>query len=97
MYGAEMATIEVKVVGETPELEKDLCSGGESLRDLCRKEVDSFDRHLRETVGGDYIDGLAKFERLAIEGFLYQKVRGHVPSEEDQEVHADRGRQDGTS
>ena len=53
-------------------------NGGQVLRDLCRKEVDSFDEYLKN-YGGDYTTGLAHFERMAIEGFLYQKIRGHLP------------------
>jgi len=26
----------------------------------------------------DYADGLVKIERLAVEGYLYQKLRGHI-------------------
>ena len=54
-----------------------VANGGEPLRDLCRKEVDNFDQYLRK-FGEDYRDGLSKFERLAIEGYIYQKLRGRV-------------------
>lgn len=55
-----------------------VANGGQPLRDLCRQEVRNFDRYLREKVGGEYAAGLSRFERLAIEGFLYQKIRGHI-------------------
>ena len=61
----------------TPEELAALAKGGELLRCLCGKEVDLFDAYLRQ-YGREYADGLAKFERLAIEGYLYQKVRGHI-------------------
>lgn len=54
----------------------------EQLRSLCRDEVDKFDRYLRK-YGEEYADGLAKFERLAIEGYLYQKLRGRVDAQND--------------
>lgn len=56
---------------------KEVFKGGKPLRDLCRKEVEIFDAYLRSQ-GGEWVDGLAKFERLAVEGYLYQKIRGHL-------------------
>lgn len=55
-----------------------VAKGGPPLRDLCRKEVDNFDRYLREEAKEEYIGGLSKFEHLAIEGYLYQKLRGRL-------------------
>lgn len=46
------------------------------LRALCRKEVERFEDVLRQHP--DYADGLVKIERLAVEGYLYQKLRGHL-------------------
>lgn len=46
------------------------------LRALCRKEVDAFETFMR--LHPDYSDGLVKIERLAVEGYLYQKMRGHI-------------------
>jgi len=46
------------------------------LRALCRKEVDRFEAELRKHP--DYSDGLVKIERFAVEGYLYQKLRGHL-------------------
>jgi len=67
----------VKTEKATPEELEALTKGGELLRCLCGKEVDLFDAYLRN-YGREYAEGLAKFERLAIEGYLYQKVRGRL-------------------
>lgn len=56
--------------------------GGESLRSLCQKEVDCFDRYLR-AFGQEYSDGLAEWERKVVEGYLYQKLRGHLDEKEE--------------
>lgn len=63
----------------TPEEKTTLAKGGDPLRALCRKEVESFDRFLQEwgadqLEGADYAQGLAKWERSVVEGFLYQKL-----------------------
>ena len=50
----------------------------DALLGLCRKEVDSFDRYLRR-YGKEYAGGLSAFERRVVEGYIYQKLRGHVP------------------
>jgi len=47
------------------------------LRSLCQKEVSRFEEYVR-TEDPQFQDGLSRFEKLAIEGYLYQKVRGHV-------------------
>lgn len=69
----------IKITIEDKDLDPD------TLRSVCSKEVDRFDAYLKK-YGGDYVDGLARFERLAIEGFLYQAIRGHLdsPSESTQ-------------
>lgn len=54
----------------------------DQLRSLCRDEVNKFDQYLRR-YGEEYVDGLSKFERLAIEGYLYQKLRGRVDAQND--------------
>ena len=54
-----------------------VAAGGSPLLALCRKEVESFESMLRQHP--DYRDGLTKIERSAIEGYIYQKLRGHVP------------------
>lgn len=47
------------------------------LRSLCQKEVQLFEDYVRRS-DPQFRDGLARFERLAIEGYLYQKVKGHL-------------------
>ena len=46
------------------------------LRGLCQKEVARFEGMLRQHP--DYSDGLVKIEKFAVEGYLYQKLRGHI-------------------
>ena len=46
------------------------------LRSLCQKEVARFESVMKEHP--DYRDGLVKIERYAVEGYLYQKLRGHL-------------------
>ena len=92
MYVPGMATL--KLVIEASDAERELLAkGGDPLRDLCRKEVDAFDEYLRN-YGGDYGQGLARFERFAVEGFLYQKIRGHLDEESSSNHLPERG-QDG--
>ena len=76
------------------EVAKEVSKGGEPLRVLCRKEVDLFDAYLKSQ-GGEWADGLAKFERLAVEGYLYQKIRGHL-DEKDGPGDLPVWREDGT-
>ena len=83
-----MSAIELKLSGED-----EASKGGKPLRDLCRKEVEIFDSFLRTQEG--YRDGLAKFERLAIEGYLYQKIRGRL-DEKDGPGDLPVWREDGT-
>ena len=59
------------------------------LRDLCRKEVDRFESVMRQHP--DYQDGLVRIERLAVEGYLYQKVRGHIDAETENNNHPAEG------
>ena len=65
----------------------------ERLRSLCRKEVERFDEYLRRT-DPQFKDGLARFERLAVEGYLYQKARGHLDASEEKS-HLPVERKDG--
>lgn len=65
------------------------------LRDLCRKEVEVFEHLVREHPG--YIDGLVRIERLAVEGYLYQKLRGHIRYAKAAPSHLPKERQDGTT
>jgi hypothetical protein len=46
------------------------------LRALCRKEVARFERAAQQHPA--YQDGLVQIEKRAVEGYLYQKLRGHV-------------------
>ena len=46
------------------------------LRALCQKELDNFASVVRQHP--DYSDGLVKIECLAVAGYLFQKLRGHV-------------------
>ena len=46
------------------------------LRLLCRNEVAHFEEVIREHP--DYRDGLVQIERLVVEGYLYQKLRGRL-------------------
>jgi hypothetical protein len=52
-------------------------SSGKSdpLRSLCQKEVEHFEQAV--TQHPDYADGLVKIERLAVMGYLVQKLLGH--------------------
>lgn len=52
-----------------------------ALRSLCQKEVNLFDSYLRRT-DPQFRDGLSRFERLAVEGYIYQKARGHLDAQE---------------
>ena len=54
----------------------------DGLRSLCRKEVDRFDEYLRRT-DPQFRDGLARFERLVVEGYLYQKAKGHLDANQE--------------
>lgn len=73
-----------------------LRNGGEPLRDLCRKEVERFNAYLR-AYGNGYEEGLARFEQFAVEGYLYQKLRGHLDDTKTSDNALPRGRQDGTA
>lgn len=66
----------LKIVIEDQTLAAEAVKGGDTLRDLCREEVDAFENVMRRHP--DYRDGLARFERFAVEGYLYQKIRGHL-------------------
>lgn len=47
------------------------------LRSLCQKEVERFESYLKG-VNPDFHEGLVRIEKLAIEGYIYQQIRGHV-------------------
>ncbi len=46
------------------------------LRALCQKEVARFERAAQQHPA--YRDGLVIIEKRAVEGYLYQKLRGHI-------------------
>lgn len=76
-----MAQISVKLEDPSREEYDALDKGGDPLRTLCRKEVESFDQYLRQwgsesPEGRDYADGLVRWERNVVEGYLYQKLLG---------------------
>jgi hypothetical protein len=48
------------------------------LRALCQREVEAFESQVR--LHPEYLDGLVRIERLAVEGYLYQKIRNHIKS-----------------
>lgn len=75
----ECPVIDLKIAD--PDLAEKVANGGVPLRDLCRQEVDKFDTYLRG-YSDEYVEGLARFERLAIEGYIYQKVRGRFDGQE---------------
>lgn len=74
----------MKVTLELPFSESDFSSAQEAaekgnpgpLRALCQKEVRAFETAVKQHP--DYADGLVKIERLAVEGYLYQKLRKHI-------------------
>ena len=69
-----LVMITLKVGSEFSEI---VAKGGPPLRDLCQREVASFDAYLRQH-GKEYSEGLSRFERLAVEGYIYQKLRGRL-------------------
>jgi hypothetical protein len=75
----------IKMTVDDAESQQLVSEGGPPLRDLCRKEAELFDTYLR-TAGAEvdavWADGLASWEREAIAGYIYQKLRGRVDSAE---------------
>lgn len=67
----------IRVVIDDPAVAAKLKSGGDDLKDLCRKEVERFHQYLQK-FGGDYAEGLTNWEKSVVEGYLYQKIRGHI-------------------
>jgi len=69
-----MTNFEINFTGPTEELDDP-----KALRFLCRKEVDRFEQYCTAT-DPNFRDGrgFAKWERDVIEGYLYQKVKGHI-------------------
>jgi hypothetical protein len=56
---------------------EEIANGGTPLRSLCREEVARFDAYLKD-FGAEFAGGLASWEKLVLEGYLYQKIRGHL-------------------
>jgi hypothetical protein len=77
-----------------PALEAAAQGNNGPLRALCQKEVERFDATARRNP--DYSDGLVRMERLAVEGYLYQKLRGHI-DEEDSQGDLPQGGHDGAA
>ena len=70
---------------DAPALHKIVSEGGPPLQALCHKEADLFDAYLRSggaEVDRMWADGLASWERGAIAGYIYQKLRGRVDAAE---------------
>lgn len=64
---------------EAPEETKQqVLQNPEALRSLCRKEVSKFADYVNDVDPQFRKCPLAKEERVAIEGYLYQKVKGHI-------------------
>lgn len=51
------------------------------LRVLCQKEVERFEVAIRKHP--DYSDGLVMIEQRVVEGYLYQKLRGHIDANDE--------------
>jgi hypothetical protein len=64
----------------------------EELKKLCRKETDAFERLMRQQ--DSTFGSLAGFERMAIQSYLYQKLRGRL-NEENPTDSLSEGRKDG--
>lgn len=75
--------IEIELPFSEEELEQAVAAATQAnpgpLRGLCQKEVDRFESMMRQHP--DYSDGLVKIEKFAVEGYLYQKLRGHIDAE----------------
>lgn len=52
------------------------------LRDLCRKEVDEFERYMRANEP-TWSGGLASWEKQVLKTYLYQKIRGRIEPPSD--------------
>lgn len=84
MYSRRMTKIVVTLDGD-PSAAEALTEGSQVLRDLCQKEVESFDQYVR-VVDPQFADGLSKWECRAIEGYLYQKLKGHIDAHSSEEA-----------
>ena len=78
-----MTKIVLALDGDPSAVEDVLKGGSQLLRDLCRKEVESFDEYLRR-VDPQFTDGLSKWESLVVQGYIYQKLKGHIDAQDHQ-------------
>ena len=88
-----MIRIQMVLDGDPKAIEEALNGDPQILRDLCRKEVELFDMYLRK-VDPQFKDGLAKWECLVVEGYIYQKLKGHIDAQ-DRESNDSKERNDG--
>ena len=68
----------------------------ERLRSLCRKEVERFEQYCT-TVDPNFQDGsgFVRIEARIVEGYLYQKLKGHIDAHHESNLLSEEG-QDGT-
>ncbi len=72
------------LVLEAPdEVKQQVLNNTDVLRNLCREEVARFAAYVNEVDPQFRKCPLAKEERAAIEGYLYQKAKGHVDTFHD--------------
>jgi hypothetical protein len=67
------------------------------LRSLCRKEVERFEQYVN-AVDPNFSDGqgLVRIEARVLEGYLYQKLKGHIDAHHQENLLPEEG-QDGTA
>jgi len=90
-------TIEVSPdeLGDHPDL-KAVIKDPKFLRSLCRKEVERFEQYCT-AVDPNFQDGsgFVRIEANAVEGYLYQKLKGHIDAHHEGDLLSEEG-QDGT-
>ena len=66
------------------------------LRSLCRKEVERFERYCN-AVDPNFTDGrgFVKIEARILEGYIYQKVKGHIDAYHKKNMLPNQERNDG--
>lgn len=69
-----------------PETSQSVKGGGTPLRELARREAYRFDQYLRSCGIAEYRDGLSSWESLAVEGYIYQKLRGRIDDSNEAEA-----------
>jgi hypothetical protein len=82
----------IRIVVDDPALAKEVANGGDPLKLLCRKECDLFERCMQEQ--DPTFGPLAQFERMAVQSYLYQKIRGRIGASTSQGQHSEE-QQDG--